>query len=421
MSEIHMKIPQKHSTRGPRLKKLVVVSFVIILLIAIWDRINVVSNETLVHRNEVTIAQVEKGDLIREVRSSGTLVPITSNFLSATSNGQVKEIRLEASDTVDVGSIIMVLENPELTQAVDEATLEVEVLQSKFHLLQQRWQQAVLKQRIVVADFSNRYQMTKLRRKANQQLLKTGAVSSIDYNESILLEKLLGLQHSLEVELLESLPKMKQAELVTAQAKINQATRLLLLQEKLAGDLYVKATTKGILQEVTLQLGEPFRVGTVLARIAEQDNLKAVLRVQESQVKYVQKGQNVIISAGGKQASGIVKRINPAVKEGIVIVDVYFTRDILIGARPDLRIDGVIALEQLKNVLKIKRPVYSREYSSSSLFVLNDTQTSAQREQIKFGRTSVDFIEILSPLQEGDSLIVSSTQKYNRINKLALR
>jgi len=416
-----MQIPQKQSTRRPLFKKLFIVSAVIILLIIAWNRINDMSHETQVPCDEVIISQVVKGDLVREVRSSGTLVPIASNFLSATSSGQVKEIRLEASDTVEVGSIIMVLKNPELTQAVDEARLEVEVLQSAHHSLQQRWRQTVLKQRIVVADFSARYEMTKLRRAANQRLLKTGAVSNIDYNESILLEQQLGFQHKLEIELLDSLPKMKQAELVAAQAKINQATRQLLLQEKLADDLYVKATTKGILQEVTLQVGEPFRVGTVLARIAEQDNLKAELRVQESQVKDVKKGQSVVLSAGGKLASGIVKRINPAVKEGVVIVDVYFTGDVLIGARPDLRIDGVIALEQLKNVLKLKRPVYSQEYSSSSLFVLNESQTVAQRHQIKYGRTSVDVIEVFAPLKEGDYVIVSSTNKYDKLNKFTLR
>ena len=176
-----MQIPQKQSTPGALFKKLALVSTVIILLIMVWNRFNAISNETLVPRDEVIIAQVEKGDLVREVRSSGTLVPIASNFLSATSSGQVKEIRLEASDIVEVGSVIMVLENPELTQAVDAAKLEVEVLQSAFHSLQQRWQQAVLKQRIVVADFSARYEMSKLRREANQRLLKTGAVSNIDW------------------------------------------------------------------------------------------------------------------------------------------------------------------------------------------------------------------------------------------------
>jgi len=416
-----MQIPQKQSTSRPLFKKLTIVSVVIFLLIFSWHRISDISHETQVPCNELIIAQVEKGDLVREIRSSGTLVPIASNFLSATSNGQVQEILLEASDSVEIGSIIMVLTNPALTQAVAKAKLEVDVLRSAHNSLQQRWQQAMLKQRIVVADFRARYEMTKLRREANQRLLKTGAVSSIDYNESILLENQLEFQHKLEVELLNSLPKMKQAELMSAQAKINQATQLLSLQEKLADDLYVKATTKGILQEVTLQVGEPFKVGTVLARIAEQDNLKAELRVQESQVKDVKKGQTVVISAGGNLAAGIVKRINPAVKEGIVIVDVYFTETLLTGARPDLRIDGVIALDQLKSVLKLKRPVYSQEYSSSSLFVLNETQTSAQRKQVEFGRSSVDDIEILSPLKEGDYVIVSSTNKYNKINELALR
>ena len=264
-----MKIPEKQSTSGLLVKRLVVVISCIILLMLAWHFINAKSRETHVLRDEVIIAQVEKGDLVREIRASGTLVPISSNFLSATSNGQVKEIRLEASDTVDVGSVIMVLENPKLRQAVDEAKLEVEVLQSAFHSLQQRWQQTVLKQRIVVADFSARYEMTKLRREANQRLLTTGAVSSIDYNESMLREKQLKFQHTLEVELLDSLPPMKKAELVAAQAKIKKATRQLLLQEELEGDLIVKATTKGILQEVTLQVGEPFTVGTVLARIAE--------------------------------------------------------------------------------------------------------------------------------------------------------
>ncbi|WP_033077788.1 efflux RND transporter periplasmic adaptor subunit [Thalassotalea sp. ND16A] len=392
----------------------------IALLVFVWGRINALSRNVEVSRDEMIIATVEKGDLIREVRAPGTLVPIALNFLAATSNGRVKNILLEASDAVDVGTVIMELENPELSQAVDEAKLEVEVLQSAYHSLQQRWQQALLKQRIVVADFSARFEITKLRREANQRLLATGAVSSIDYNESILREQQLKFQHQLEIELLESLPQLSQAELVAAQAKTNKATRQLLLQQKLASDLYVKATTKGILQEVTLQVGEPFKVGTVLAQIAEQDNLKAELRVQESQVKDVIKGQSVVISAGGKKAHGVVKRINPSVKQGVVMVDVYFTDDALIGARPDLRIDGVIELEHLKNVLKIKRPVFTQEYSSGSLFVLNKTKTVAERKQVRFGRSSVDVIEVLEHLNIGDRVIVSSTNKYDELTKISL-
>ena len=416
-----MNIPPKKTSRFPVAFKVVVLAFIVSLLIFIWGRLNEFSSEVEVDLGEFIVAEVKKGDLIREVRAPGTLVPIDLNFVSATSNGRVKEILLEASDPVKVGTVIMVLDNPELTQAVEEAKLEVEVLQSSYNSLKQRWQQTILKQRIVVADYNTRYQATKLRREANQKLLDTGAVSKIAYNESLLLENQLKFQHKLEVELLESMPMLSQAELTAAQAKTNKANRQLMLRQKLADDLYVKSSRTGILQEVSLREGEPFQVGTVLARIAEQDNLKARLRVQESQVKEVLKGQNVVLSAGGKKATGVVKRINPTVKQGAVIVDVYFTGDTLVGARPDLRIDGVIELEQIKNVLKVKRPVFSQEFSSGSLFVLNKAKTYAERKQVSFGKSSVDVIEIQSNLNIGDQVIVSSTNKYNKLNRIALR
>lgn len=416
-----MHIPEKNVKRLISFKKVFAVIAGVTILALVWSQLNAMSNSTVVSHEDVIIATVENGDLVREVRAPGTLIPIELNFLSATSNGRVKEILLKASDEVDIGTVVMVLDNPELNQAVDEAKFEVEVLQAAYYSLQQRWQQSILKQRIVVADFSARYEMTKLRREANQRLLTTGAVSNIDYNESILLEKQLNFQHELEIELLEILPTLKQAELSAAQAQTNKAMRQLSLQEKLAGDLTVKATTKGIVQEVTLQVGEPFKVGTVLARIAEQDNLKAELQVQESQVKDVKKGQTVMLAVGGHMSQGIVKRINPSVQQGIVKVDVFFTDGVLKGARPDLRIEGVIKLEHLKNVLKLKRPVFTQEYSSSSLFVLNDTHTSAARQNIEFGRSSVDDIEILSFLKVGDQVIVSSTNKYDELTKIRLR
>jgi len=416
-----MRIPEKNSNRLISFKKIFVVISVATILVFAWSRIHAMSNNTEVSLEDFIIATVERGDLIREVRAPGTIVPIDLNFLSATSNGRVKEILLKASDEVEIGAVIMVLDNPNLSQAVDEAKFEVEVLQAAYNSLQQRWQQSFLKQRIVVADFSARYEMTKLRRQANQRLLKTGAVSNIDYNESILLEQQLKFQHKLEVELLENIPALKQAELLAAQAQTNKARRQLALQEKLADDLYVKATTKGVVQEVTLQVGEPFSIGTVLASIAQQDNLKAELQVQESQVKDVKKGQTVTLLVGGHMIQGTVRRINPSVEQGVVKVDVFFIDEILKGARPDLRIEGVIKLEHLEGVLKLKRPVFTREYSSSSLFVVNETHTSAVRQQIKFGRSSVDDIEVLSSLKVGDQVIVSSTNKYNELTQLSLR
>jgi len=414
-----MHIPEKNTSPFISVKKALIVITIAAILFFAWRYINTL-DRTQVSQEDFIIATVQSGDLIREVRAPGTLVPIALNFLSATSSGRVKKILLEASDEVDIGTVIMELDNPELSQAVDEAKFEIEVLQGAYHSLRQRWQQSILKQRIVVADFNARYEMTKLRRNANQRLLPTGAVSDIDYNESILLEQQLKFQHELERELLKSLPKLQQAELFAAQAQINKATRHLVLQEKLADDLFVKSKTKGVLQDVGLQVGEPFKVGTVLARIAQQDNLKAQLSVQESQVKDVVKGQKVMLSIGDNKVKGIVKRINPSVQQGVVKVDVFFIDVGIKGTRPDLRINGVIELEHLTNILKLKRPVFSQEYASNSLFVLNETHTMATRKRVEFGRSSVDDIEVLSSLKVGDKVIVSSMNKYDELGQISL-
>ena len=416
-----MQIPEKkHIGRNTKIRGAIYLVAIALLISAGWQW-RLKQGLTVVNQQEVVIAEVKRGELVREVLAPGSLVPISSNFVAASSNGRIKEILLQPSDEVKVGSVIMKLDNPELLQSVDQAKLDVEVLRASYRSLQQSWKQNQLKQRIAVADFETRYEVTRLRRIANQQLLATKAVSDIDYRESLLLEQQLKFQHGLELELLKTLPSLEKAELASAQAQLNKAERQLLLRQTLANELIVRASANGILQDIPFQVGEPVRVGTLLARIAKRGNLKAQLRVPESQIKDVRQGQVVRLAAGGHYVAGKVVRLNPSVKDGIVKVDVHFSQEPLRGARPDLRIEGVIELERLDDVLYVKRPVFSQEQSSSSLFLLNSANDLAERTLVKFGRGSQDVIEILSGLRVGDRLIVSSTQKYETLNKISLR
>ena len=291
-----MIIPEKQKKPLISLKHLLVTTIGIALLAIGWLKINALSRETVVTYDDLIIATVEKGSLIREIRAPGTLVPVELNYLSASSSGRVKQILLEASDPVEVGTVIMILDNPELSQAVDAAKFEVEVLQAAYEVLEQQLHQAVLKQRSVVADFNARFEMAKLRRQANELLSKTGAVPEIDFNESILLEQQLTFQRQLEIERLQSLPALKKAELAAARAQTNKALRHLKLKQRLAEHLIVRSSTKGILQLIPIEQGEQVMQGAILARIAGQDDLKVELRVQESQAKHVAKGHRIGIA-----------------------------------------------------------------------------------------------------------------------------
>jgi HlyD family secretion protein len=289
-----MLIPEKKTNRLVSIKTVTVTIIILSVLALVWGRIDLYSTETVVSHEDLIIATVEKGDLICEVRAPGTIVPVELTILAASSRGRVEEILHHAGDSVDVGMVILTLDNPELTEAVDSVKYDLKLQQAAYSVLEQRLRQETLTQRITVADFKARYEMAKLRKQANQRLVKTGAVSNINYNESILLVEQLNIQYGLEIERLQSLPALRQSELAVAQAKIQKVTRQLELQEKLVDGLSVKSSTKGILQEVLLK-----------------------------------EGQQVI-----------------------VVVDVYFTDNMLEGARPDLRIDGVIELEHLRNVSK---------------------------------------------------------------------
>lgn len=416
-----MEIPLKKKRRYPYLKSTAVVIAAVSLLGFAWIRAKGYAESTFVDLEKLVVAEVKRGDLIREVRAPGTLVPVQLNYVTATSSGRVGQILLEAGEVVAEDTIIMRLINPELAQALDAASYELEVMRAEYEALKQRLHQQLLNQKASVADFSARYQMAKLRAEANKSLVQTGAVSSIDYDEATLREQQLQEQYAIEVERLQNLPILNQAELNAANARMNKAARLLALQRELADDLNVKAGVKGILQEVPLEEGEQFVVGTVLARVAGVDELKAELRVQESLVKNVAKDQTVVISAGGKQALGTVRRIDPAVKEGTVIVDVYFDGDMLEGARPDLRIDGVIQLEKLTDVLTLRRPVFSQENNRGQLFVLVDNGQRAERREVQLGRGSVDSIEVLSALTVGERVIVSDTQQYQQLSEIHFR
>ncbi len=356
-----MDIPQKHRTKYARSLTLVTAVLVCGLLAFGWVRLNAYSSTTFVDHESLVISEVRRGDLVREVRAPGSLVAADLRWVAATSSSRVEKILLDPGEEVTEDTIIMLLSNPDVGQALDSAKLELDVRHAEYRALEQRLYSARLAQESVVTEFKSRLELAQFRKEANYTLAEKNAVSEIDLNESILEEKQLNIRHQIELKRAESLPALHDAELAAMQARIDQSSRRLAFQQQFYDDLTVVANFVGVLQEVPVEQGQEVTKGTVLARVADKDSLKAELRVQESQAKDVRPGQPVMITAGGNSAKGTVRRIEPAVQDGIVIVDVYFDAEPLIGARSELRVDGIIQLERLDNVLTLKRPVFSQE------------------------------------------------------------
>lgn len=416
-----MDIPKRAISHRSTVLKLCGVLLVLGCFGYAYARFTSISNTVYIDRDEIVISTVTRGELLRQVRAPGRVVPDELRWVSATSNARVEEILLKPGDVVNRDSIVMTLSNPDVEEALDSLGLELEVLEAEYQALERRLDNDQLDQQSVVADVRSRFELAKFRKSANLKLSEDRVVSEITLNEAILQEEALQTRFAMEQQRLASLNALHEAELAAKRARINQVRRTLQLQQQLFDELDVRAEFEGHLQDVPVEQGQQLNKGTIVARVANRDDLKVELRVQESQVKDVLPGQPVLITAGGNSASGVVRRVEPEVQEGVVIVDVYFDAEPLAGARFDLRVDGLIELERLDDVQMIRRPVFSQENISLPLFVVNPLTNRAELRRVETGLASSDSLQITSGLTAGEQVIVSDMSEYNGISEVVIR
>jgi HlyD family secretion protein len=406
-----MDIPRKISRWPQRLRLGGIAIAGAAALAAGWVYLSASFSSSAVDASELVIGQVQRSSLVRDVRAPGVLVPTELRWLTAQVDGRVETIFAEAGAYVMPDTVILELSNPTVARDADTARIELEVLEAQTSVFEKRMINEVLAQQAVIAEFHSQFENARFRKEANESL--GDVVSRVDLNESVLLAGQYEERLRIERERLVRLQELQVAELQANKAELMRAKRQLQLQEELLDGLTVRAGIEGILQEVPVESGQSLLPGALLARVAREDNFKTELSVQEGQAREIVAGQTVVISAGGQHASGKVSRIDPAVQDGTVLVDVTFTDKMLPGARPDLRVQGVIEIDYVENTLVIPRPVFSQENSTANLFVVGADGSIAHKTAVQLGIGSVDRIEVLGGLQEGDRVIVSDMTRFS--------
>lgn len=408
-----MDIPEK-TRRGPSgIWQATLLFFVLSACVTAWYFLR--SATTAIDLNELVTGRVSTDSLSKEVHTTGTLVPNEMRWIAAIVEGRIEEIAVEAGEEVSASSVLMQLSNPTVTRDLDTALLELEVLEARAQVLEKRLLRNQLSQKAAVVELEAQYENARFRKEAHEELNEKlqGVVSAIDTRESVLLEQQLKARLETERQRLAHLRELQKAEILANKAEIKRARRQMQLQRELLDGLTIVAGIDGIVQEVPFEVGERVATGALLARVAREDNLKAELRVQESQASSVGLGQPVTIAAGGQRVGARISRIDPAVQNGVVMVDATFTDAMLPGARPDLRIEGVIETEFIDSTLVMPRPVFSRENSTLDLFVVRGRDGLLEKTSVSVGIGSVDRIQVLDGLRPGDSVVLSDMSRFD--------
>ncbi|HEX7181830.1 MAG TPA: HlyD family efflux transporter periplasmic adaptor subunit [Thermoanaerobaculia bacterium] len=372
------------------------------------------------NRETLFFGTVQRGSMLREVRGPGTLVPVEVRWISVSVEGVVESIPALPGATVTPDTVLLELSNPEIEQGAFEAESQLRAGQADLENLRARLEGELLSQQALVAAAESQDEQAKLQVEADQRLFQEELIPELDLKLSRLRSAQLSKQSKIERQRYVQAQRSNQAQLSAQYARVAQLRALYDLRRREVESLKVRAGIPGVLQELPVEVGQRVPPGTTLARVARPEQLKAELRVPETQAKDVTAGLRASIDTRNGVIPGRVLRVAPSAQDGTVIVDVALEGPLPRGARPNLSIDGTIEIEKLDNVLYVSRPTFGQANSKVEMFKVIDDGSAAVRVPVQLGRTSVSTVEIINGLEVGDEVVLSDTSQYDGFDKIRL-
>ena len=375
-----------------------------------------------VERGTVWTDVVKRGSMLRQVRGPGSLMPVQEAVrqIPAETEATVVRIRVLPGTQVQADTVLLEMSNSQVEQAAIDAQLQLKAAEAEYQSLRVRLDSDLMTQKAGAATVNADYSQAQRQADTDKALYDLGVISGLAYKSSKGKADELTTRNDLEGQRLAINKKAIDTQLAQEQAKVDQARTLAALKQKQLDALRVRAGISGVLVDLPMQVGQHVQPGTMLAKVVQPEHLMAALKIAETQARDVQFGEPASIDTHNGIISGTVIRVDPAVQNGTVTVDVKLTGELPKGARPDLSVDGTIDLERLDNVLYVGRPAFGQENSTISLFKLETDSKEAMRVPVKVGRESVNSIQIFEGLHEGDTVILSDMSRWDKTDRIRL-
>lgn len=378
---------------------------VLVIALLIWARQT--AGSVSVSRNDILIERVQQGDLDVITEGFGLLNSNKQQLISALTQATVKEIILKPGAHVTADTVIVRLGNPELLPEVENAQQELAQLRANLRQLKLNNQREILTESANQAEMNAAYELAVLNREAEEKLVEQGIVSQLTYKESVLEEQQLAKRITILQQRFEQLKLVHKESVNIQQERLKQQQGQLNISQSRLDGLEVKAGLSGVLQRLSVELGQSLAAGQEIALIGSATDLIALIRVPQSQMQQVAVGQTAIVDTRQDKIPGTVTRIDPIVQDNTVEVEISLPENLPASARPQLNVDAVITSDTLKQILYIKRPANVRPYSEISLYRLDSNGSTAQLRALKLGRQAGRYIEVISGAEVDDVFIIS--------------
>ncbi|HMO64427.1 MAG TPA: efflux RND transporter periplasmic adaptor subunit [Verrucomicrobiota bacterium] len=368
---------------------------------------------------------VRRGEMLRQVRGHGLLVPEQIQFVQADTEGRVERILVQPGAEVEPDTVLLELSNPELAQAGFDAEWALKGAEAQLARLKTSLESERLSHQAALATLKAEHAQAVLEAEADETLAREGLVPEITRRRSRSKADDYAQRVAIDERRLAFAGESIASQIAVQQAEVEKMRAALELKRRQVANLHVRAGILGVLQQTgdaaPLQVGQRVGPAATLAKVVVPTRLKAEIRVPETQAKDVTRGQPALVDTRNGVVPGRVVRVDPAVQNGSVLVEVRLEGPLPSGARPDLSVEGTIELERLTDVVHVGKPVQGQANSRVGLFRLTADRRHAVRVPVELGRASVTTIEVVSGLQPGDQVILSDMSQWDSHDRVRLK
>jgi len=376
-----------------------------------------------VDRAQIWFDTVQRGTMVRQVRGPGTLVPERMRWITAVTSGRVEQILVLPGTEVEAETAIIRLANPDVE--VESLRAQQQLSDAEANLISLRTQLGTgrLTQEGIVAQTRALYLEARRTWDMNKTLFDTNPelVATAEYERSRDAEVDLSTRLDIEERRLIMLSESVQEQLDAQQRQISRLAAIARFNQDRVESMDVTAGVSGVLAELPLQEGQWVTAGGTLARIVQPGRLKAELRIPQTQAQDITVGQMAFVDTRNDTIIGRVTRIDPAVQNGTVTIDITLPDSLPRSARSDMSVDGTVEIERLDDVIFMARPAYGQANSRVGVFRVVEDGGAAERVNVRLGRSSVSEMEVAEGLQPGDVVILSDMSQWDSFERVRIR
>ncbi|HEX9659778.1 MAG TPA: efflux RND transporter periplasmic adaptor subunit, partial [Rhodothermales bacterium] len=390
-----MDIPRFGVARSKKIRRtLILIAVLVVATAATYGLSKLKPAAPSVDRAILWPDKVKRGEMIFDIHGTGTLVPEDFRWIPTSRDGVVEKIHVRIGDTIGPNTILAELRNPDLIQSLDDMQLQIKAAEADLANTRAAHENSVINQQILIANLEASAKRARLQAETDDELAKRGLTSQLTVRFSHLEAENSASQVEREEQRVGVNAKSAEAQVAAQEARLDQLRAGLEMKKRQVDELKIRAGVSGVLQQLSIEVGQRVAAGATIAKLAEPSRLKAQVRIPETQVKDILIGQVASIDTRIGIIPGRVVHIDPAAVQGTVTVDVQLEGELPRGARPDLSVDATIEIQRLSNVLYVGRPANAQTNMTTQMFKVTPNG-EAVRTRVHIGHVSVNSIEIL--------------------------